>query len=116
MKALIIHGPGKASVEEVPDATAGAGEVVVRVQQVGICGTDAEFFSGEMAYLASGHAEYPIRLGHEWMGIVTAVGQGVPGSWIGARVTGDTMLGCGECESPWVSFLPGSLSSERWLG
>ena len=44
-----------------------------------------------------GHAEYPLRLGHEWMGTVAAVGDGVDRSWIGRRVTGDTMLGCGVC-------------------
>jgi len=50
-----------------------------------------------MAYLHDGHASFPMRLGHEWMGTVTAVGDGVERHWIGRRVTGDTMLGCGTC-------------------
>ena len=61
-------------------------------------GTDVEFYTGEMTYLHQGHASYPIRLGHEWCGVVSAVGQGVDESWLGRRVTGDTMLGCGHCE------------------
>ena len=48
-------------------------------------------------YLHPGHAEYPMRIGHEWMGTVAAVGEGVDPAWIGSRVTGDTMLGCGAC-------------------
>lgn len=97
MRALVITGPGRAEVQDVPEPAAVPGEVVVDVERAGICGTDIEFFTGEMAYLHSGHAEYPIRIGHEWMGTVTALGDGVDPSWLGARVTGDTMLGCGRC-------------------
>jgi hypothetical protein len=60
-----------------------------------VCGTDAEFFSGEMAYLQHGAAQYPIRIGHEWCGVVSALGDGVDPAWLGRRVIGDTMLGCG---------------------
>jgi 2-desacetyl-2-hydroxyethyl bacteriochlorophyllide A dehydrogenase len=97
MRAFVIHGAGQASVEEVPRPTAGAGEVVVDVERVGLCGTDREFFSGHMAYLASSEATYPIRIGHEWTGTVAAVGNGVDRAWVGRRVVGDTMLGCGRC-------------------
>jgi threonine dehydrogenase-like Zn-dependent dehydrogenase len=70
---------------------------VIDVQRVGVCGTDVEFFTGEMQYLVDGFAEFPMRLGHEWMGTVAAVGDGVDRAWLGRRVTGDTMLGCGTC-------------------
>jgi threonine dehydrogenase-like Zn-dependent dehydrogenase len=50
-----------------------------------------------MTYLHTGQAEYPIRIGHEWAGVVAAVGSDVDSSWLGRRVTGDTMLGCGRC-------------------
>jgi threonine dehydrogenase-like Zn-dependent dehydrogenase len=56
-----------------------------------------EFFTGHMAYLATGHARYPVRIGHEWCGVVSAVGEGVDSGLVGRRVTGDTMLGCGRC-------------------
>ncbi|MFH8250428.1 zinc-binding dehydrogenase [Microbacterium sp. B2969] len=97
VKALVIAGPGQAKVEDVDPPAAVPGEVIVDVHRAGICGTDLEFFTGEMQYLHTGHAEYPIRIGHEWMGVVSAVGDGVAREWIGARVTGDTMLGCGVC-------------------
>jgi threonine dehydrogenase-like Zn-dependent dehydrogenase len=97
MRAYALTGPGEGSVQEVPAPVATPGEVVVDVERVGLCGTDAEFFTGEMAYLHSGHASYPIRLGHEWAGTVTAIGDGVEHAWLRRRVMGDTMLGDGTC-------------------
>jgi threonine dehydrogenase-like Zn-dependent dehydrogenase len=97
MRAFVIEGPGRTTVMDVPPPSAGPGDVVVDVARVGLCGTDAEFLSGEMAYLHEGKASYPIRIGHEWSGRVVAVGPGVEPSWLGRRVTGDTMIGCGAC-------------------
>jgi threonine dehydrogenase-like Zn-dependent dehydrogenase len=97
MRAFVVNGPGEARVEEVPRPVPAAGEAVVDVERAGVCGTDAEFFSGEMAYLRSGVAAYPIRIGHEWSGVVSRVGSAGDEHWIGRRVTGDTMLGCGHC-------------------
>lgn len=93
----MITGPGAALVDEVEPPVAGAGQVVVDVRRAGICGTDIELFTGEMAYFGQGKTRFPVRPGHEWCGVVSAVGAGVPEGWLGARVTGDTMLGCGRC-------------------
>ncbi|WP_448609206.1 zinc-dependent alcohol dehydrogenase [Geodermatophilus sp. URMC 60] len=97
MRAHVLTGPGESSVQEVPAPVALPGEVVVDVERVGVCGTDVEFSTGEMAYLHQGHAAYPMRLGHEWCGRVAAVGRGVDPAWQGRRVMGDTMLGDGTC-------------------
>ncbi|WP_199425089.1 zinc-dependent alcohol dehydrogenase [Actinotalea solisilvae] len=97
MRAFVVRGPRDAGVEDVPEPVAGPGDVVVDVARVGLCGTDVEFFTGDMAYLHSGHAAYPMRLGHEWCGTVREVGGDVDPAWLGRRVTGDTMLGCGRC-------------------
>jgi threonine dehydrogenase-like Zn-dependent dehydrogenase len=97
MRAYILAGPGEGAVQEVPAPVAGPGEVVVDVERVGVCGTDMEFFTGEMAYLHQGHSSYPMRLGHEWAGTVASVGEGVDRAWIGRRVMGDTQLGDGTC-------------------
>jgi 2-desacetyl-2-hydroxyethyl bacteriochlorophyllide A dehydrogenase len=97
MRALIIDGPRSARVAEVEAPVPAAGQVVVDVHRVGICGTDFELFTGELAYFAQGKSRFPLRPGHEWCGAVSAVGAGVSESWHGARVTGDTMLGCGDC-------------------
>jgi threonine dehydrogenase-like Zn-dependent dehydrogenase len=98
MRAFVIVGPGAAEVRELPRPEPRPGEVIVEVERAGVCGTDVEFYTGEMSYLHTGQASYPIRIGHEWMGVVSAIGQGVDPSWVGRRVTGDTMLGCGTCE------------------
>ena len=97
MRALVITGPGSARVEEVEAPAAGAGQVVVDVRRAGICGTDIELFTGQLAYFGQGKTRFPVRPGHEWCGVVSAVGAEVPAGWLGTRVTGDTMLGCGRC-------------------
>lgn len=97
MRAFVITGAGRAEVVEVDEPVAGPGDVVVDVDRVGVCGTDVEFFTGDMAYLHSGHAAYPVRIGHEWVGTVRSVGDGVDPAWLGRRTTGDTMLGCRRC-------------------
>jgi threonine dehydrogenase-like Zn-dependent dehydrogenase len=97
MRAFVLTAPGRGEVQDVAPPRAEPGEVVVDVQRVGVCGTDVEFFTGEMAYLHDGHAHFPMRLGHEWAGTVAAVGAGVEPGWIGKRVMGDTMLGDGTC-------------------
>ena len=97
MRAFVLTAPRHFEVQDVPPPVAAPGGVVIDVQRVGVCGTDVEFYTGEMQYLHEGHARFPLRLGHEWMGTIASVGEGVDRSWIGRRVTGDTMLGCGVC-------------------
>ena len=98
MRALVVTAPREAAVLEVPDLVAGPGELLVDVERVGICGTDVELYTGEMAYIEQGFTHFPLRLGHEWAGRVVAVGSPEDEGWMGKRVTGDTMLGCGHCE------------------
>jgi threonine dehydrogenase-like Zn-dependent dehydrogenase len=93
----VITGPRKGEVQEVPKPVAKEGEVVVDVSRVGVCGTDEELFSGNMPYLHDGRAWYPLRIGHEWSGVVSAVGPNVDEAWFGKRVTGDTMIGDQTC-------------------
>ena len=97
MRAFVLLGPRTFEVQEVEAPFALPGDVVADVERVGLCGTDVEFFTGQMAYLDEGYAHYPMRLGHEWCGTVREIGDGVDESWLGRRVTGDTMLGCGAC-------------------
>ena len=97
MRAFVITAPGRAEVQDVKAPEPRPSEAIVEVERVGVCGTDVELFSGEMSYLHTGEAAYPLRIGHEWVGRVCAVGDGVDPSWNGRRVTGDTMLGCGHC-------------------
>ncbi|KRE29599.1 zinc-binding dehydrogenase [Agromyces sp. Soil535] len=98
MRALVVTAPREAAVFDVPDPVPAAGELLVDVERVGICGTDVELYTGAMAYIEQGHTRFPLRLGHEWTGRVVAAGDPADEAWIGTRVTGDTMLGCGYCE------------------
>ncbi|WP_432995326.1 zinc-dependent alcohol dehydrogenase [Dactylosporangium sp. CA-233914] len=97
MRALVLTAPGEAGVREVADPVPAPGEVVVDVERAGVCGTDVELFTGELSYVQTGITTYPIRPGHEWCGTVSALGPGVDAAWLGRRVTGDTMIGCGRC-------------------
>jgi 2-desacetyl-2-hydroxyethyl bacteriochlorophyllide A dehydrogenase len=92
MKALVIEKPHHAVVKEVPYPAPAAGEVTIRVENVGICGTDFHIFEGE--YISP----YPIIPGHEFSGVIHEVGDGVTGLKPGDRVTADPCIFCGECE------------------
>ena len=97
MRALIIDGTESASVRRVAVPVPGPHQVVVDVRRAGICGTDIELFTRELAYFEQGKSRFPLCPGHEWCGTVSAVGTDADEGWVGARVTGDTMLGCGHC-------------------
>jgi D-arabinose 1-dehydrogenase-like Zn-dependent alcohol dehydrogenase len=107
MRAFVVTGPGRCEVAEVENPRPSPGQVVVDVERAGVCGTDVEFFSGEMAYLQQGHAAYPLRLGHEWCGTVSAIGDDVDPGWLGRRTTGDTRSLFGPGEWGQGQHLPG---------
>jgi 2-desacetyl-2-hydroxyethyl bacteriochlorophyllide A dehydrogenase len=97
VRALVVDAPRSASVQQVDAPVAAPGDLLIDVERVGICGTDVELYTGEMAYIEQGITHFPLRLGHEWTGTVSGVGPNTDESWIGKRVTGDTMLGDGTC-------------------
>ncbi|SDY55619.1 zinc-dependent alcohol dehydrogenase [Herbiconiux ginsengi] len=98
MKAFLVTSPATGAVSDVAPPEPGAGQVVVQIDHAGICGTDVGLFRGDPDRLAQLDLTFPLRLGHEWNGRVIEAGQGVDAAWVGKRVTGDTMLGCGHCE------------------
>jgi threonine dehydrogenase-like Zn-dependent dehydrogenase len=107
MRAFVVTAPGRGEVREVDDLVPTADQLLVDVERVGICGTDTELYTGVMAYIGQGKTHFPLRPGHEWVGRVRSVGPDADVSWIGARVTGDTMLGCGTCRF--------CLGGKQWL-
>ena len=92
MRAIVFAEPKSWALEEVPDPVPGPREVLVRVEAVGICGTDIHVLDGEFA-----PTRYPIIPGHETSGIVEAVGDQVSEVGVGDRVSVDPTLTCGEC-------------------
>src|SRR3712207_1179674 len=92
MRAVVISQPGRFSLETLPDATAGPGEVVVAPDACGICGTDLHILAGEVPFTS-----YPIVPGHEFSGAVVEVGEGVDHVRAGDVVAVEPSLFCGRC-------------------
>jgi (R,R)-butanediol dehydrogenase/meso-butanediol dehydrogenase/diacetyl reductase len=105
VRAAVFHGRGDVRVEEVEaPGEPGPGELLVDVRRAAICGTDAtEFARGpvmvplEQEHPRSHHVG-PMVLGHEFMGVVRAIGEGVDGFAEGDRVVSGAGVSCGECE------------------
>lgn len=85
MRAVVVHGPRDLRVEELPDPVPGPGEVLVRLEWGGICGSDLAYWR----HGRSGTAvlRHPMVLGHEVAGRIVALGDGVAGLAVGSAVT-----------------------------
>jgi threonine dehydrogenase-like Zn-dependent dehydrogenase len=93
MRANVFHGPLDVRVEEVERPRPAAGEALIRVTLTTICGTDVHIVKGE----------YPVRpglvIGHEPVGVIEALGEGVTGYAIGDRVLVGAITPCGQCHA-----------------
>lgn len=89
---VLVLRPLELCVVPGQDAVARRGEVVVRVERAGICGSDMHILHG-----ANPFAVYPRVIGHEFMGTIAAVGDGVMGVAEGDRVVVDPVVACGAC-------------------
>ncbi|WP_106478864.1 Zn-dependent oxidoreductase [Phytohalomonas tamaricis] len=92
MKAFQVRAPHEYSVTKIDRPQAAPGEVLVRVAYAGICGSDMHIIHGDNAFV-----RYPRITGHEFSGVVEALGEGVEGVEIGARVCVDPVINCGHC-------------------
>ena len=91
MRALTIVQPHQVDVREVEIPEPGSQEVLIEVRACGICGTDVHIFHGE--YMGS----YPIVPGHEFAGVVKAVGADVSRVSVGDRVAVEPNIACDRC-------------------
>ena len=82
MKALALYGPGDLRLEERPVPHPGPNQMVVKIDCVGICGTDVEFYAGNYPPFVP----LPMVLGHENAGTVVEVGEGVTDFKVGDRL------------------------------
>src|ERR1700737_2934734 len=93
MKANVFHGKNDIRVEEVERPRAWVGEAVIRVTLTTICGTDLHILRGE----------YPVKpgliIGHEPVGVIEELGEGVTGYQIGDRVLVGAITPCGQCRA-----------------
>jgi L-iditol 2-dehydrogenase len=94
MKAVmkVARGVGNVELRDIPEPSAGVGQVKIQVQAAGICGTDLHIYKDEFRSVP------PVVLGHEIAGEIVELGEGVDGLKIGERVTTETYFStCGEC-------------------
>jgi threonine dehydrogenase-like Zn-dependent dehydrogenase len=98
MRAAVTDGAGSMTVVERPEpGPPGQGEVVIRPEAVGLCGSDYHFFTGEMSDAAGG-SQFPRVQGHELAGAITAIGPGCRDELeIGQRVAVWPLHPCGQC-------------------
>jgi D-arabinitol dehydrogenase (NADP+) len=92
MKAVVYDAPKQFAVKEIPDPVAGPGQVRIKVNQVGVCGTDLHIHHGDF------NAVFPLIPGHELVGTVDALGDQVTRFRVGEQVTVNPNIYCGKCE------------------
>jgi alcohol dehydrogenase len=93
MKAVVLAGVGDLRLADVPDpVVADAGDAIVRVTTTGLCGADLFPFHGHVPGFEDGTI-----LGHEFVGVVEAVGSAVGSVRVGDRVVSTSTISCGEC-------------------
>ncbi|MBQ9098040.1 MAG: alcohol dehydrogenase catalytic domain-containing protein [Clostridia bacterium] len=91
MKAIVVKKPGEVALCERPLPTPPAGFARIKVKAAAICATDLEVIDGNIP------ANYPLIPGHEWSGIVDAVGDPADKDWVGKAVIGSSDVVCLKC-------------------
>jgi len=93
MRAVVYHGPGQKSWEEVPEpVVVDDTDAIVRVDATTICGTDLHILKGDLPDVVDGRI-----LGHEAVGTVESIGAGVKNVAVGDRVLVSCVSACGRC-------------------
>lgn len=92
MKSIVVQQPNELVIEERPLPVPGVGEVRVKISLAGICGSDSHIYRGHNPF-----AKYPRVIGHEFFGVIDAVGEGVTDKFHGQRVCVDPVISCGHC-------------------
>lgn len=92
MKSVVIEQPNQLTLADRPVPQPAAGEVRVNIKLAGICGSDSHIYRGHNPF-----AKYPRVIGHEFYGLIDAVGEGVSPERVGERVVVDPVISCGHC-------------------
>ena len=96
MKVCVLVGKQQLEWVEREIPQPGKGEVQIKLEYVGVCGSDLHFY--QEGRLANWELNGPLALGHEPGGVVTALGEGVEGLKVGDRVALEPGVGCGQCK------------------
>lgn len=88
----IMIAPGEIEFAEVPVPQIKAGEVLVKIMKIGVCGSDIHVYHGMHPF-----TRYPVTQGHEVSGEIAALGEGVNAFSVGQKVTIEPQVVCGKC-------------------
>jgi 2-desacetyl-2-hydroxyethyl bacteriochlorophyllide A dehydrogenase len=95
MRALVVEGPNEVAYREVDPPAVGAGDVLVRSREAGLCRTDIEMMTG--VFTDPRWVRFPVIPGHEWAGTVVEVGANVESVQVGDRVVCEGFIVCHRC-------------------
>jgi L-iditol 2-dehydrogenase/L-gulonate 5-dehydrogenase len=93
MKTTLLTERRKLEFRDIPRPDPGSGQVRVRMNAVSICGSDVHIYNGDW----NSRVSFPARLGHEGVGCVDALGEGVIHMNIGQRIVIEPNFPCGHC-------------------
>src|SRR5882757_7657707 len=98
MKALIKERAEQGIwMGDLPEPTIGPNDVLIKIRKTAICGTDMHIFNWDP--WAQRSIKVPMAVGHEYSGIIVAMGSEVRGFEIGDRVSGEGHITCGHCRN-----------------
>ena len=98
MDALIKPQAGVGvALAKVPVPEVGPGEVLIKIHKTAICGSDVHIY--QWNDWAAQHVKPGMTIGHEYVGEIAALGEGVTGFHIGQRVSGEGHITCGHCRN-----------------
>ncbi len=92
MRQAVMTEPGKIEFGDVPEPKVGKGQILLRVKQIGVCGSDVHVNHGKHPFTS-----YPVVQGHEFSGEVEAIGEGVTKVKVGDKATARPQIVCGKC-------------------
>ena len=92
MRQAVMLAPGRIDFGDVDAPTAGKDQIQIEVKRIGVCGSDIHVFHGKHPFVT-----YPLIQGHEFSGVVSAVGDDVDGVSVGDKVTATPQEVCGVC-------------------
>lgn len=98
MKVLLAYAPDELRVVDMEKPVPGPREILCKVAHCGVCATDIAIKKGILNLGDGNDPIYPVRLGHEWSGVVVETGSETWRMKVGDKVISDTGYFCGECE------------------
>ena len=92
MRQAVMNAPGEIAFQDAQAPVPGKGQVRIRVQRIGVCGSDIHVFHGKHPFVT-----YPLIQGHEYAGVIESIGEDVDGVTVGDKVTATPQEVCGAC-------------------